>query len=170
MDKNSIKENLSRRFIEIIANRKGFITTKPDQDYGVDLIVTEVNQIIRDGKRRFLSGRSVELQIKATTRVEYEVDLIKYDLEVKNYNDLIDKKKYLTKQILILFVLPENEEEWLTLTEDQLIIKKCAYWYYPEENERSSNDEKIRIKIPKSNLVKEDFFTNIIEENYYEKN
>ena len=39
---NHIKERLSRRFIEAIANYNGFTTSKPDDDYGVDIEVKEI--------------------------------------------------------------------------------------------------------------------------------
>ena len=61
--------------------------------------------------------------------------------------------------ILIVFVIPDNRNEWLSLDNNKLILKKCAYWYeVPEGSIHSSNSVSITIEIPKTNILTPDFF------------
>lgn len=34
----------------------------------------------------------------------------------------------LVPRILVVFTLPEDERQWLTFTEESLILRRCAYW------------------------------------------
>ena len=53
----------------------------------------------------------VDIQLKSTTDYEFRgVDVI-YDLRVEDYNRLIQDRDI--PRVLILFVMPEEEAEWL---------------------------------------------------------
>lgn len=72
----------------------------------------------------------------------------------KNYNDLIILRNTANPLILIVFVLPENKNEWIELSKDELIARKCAYWYMPSDKaSHSDNSNTIRIEIDKNHLV-----------------
>lgn len=167
-----IKENLSRKFIEAIASRKGFKCTKPDTDSGVDLSVTRTVANIRNGSKRFTdTGEYVELQLKATTEksISSEAKVVKYDLEAKTYNDLVQRIKSgaLTPLYLLVFVLPSDKTKWLEVTPAELKIRKIAYWYKPKDSEDfTDNKSTIRISIPKKQIVDLSFFDNCFKEVY----
>lgn len=167
MTTSLIKENLSKKYIEIIAHRNGCSISKTENDHGVDLTVNQVLRKMTGMKYRyFQTGRCIDIQLKSTTLKNIEEDeiYIKYDLEVKNYNDLIDRKnENLIPLILILFILPDEETEWVNVSENELVLKKCAYWYYPEGNVCSENSSTQRIHIKKDNIISLNFF------NYYFK-
>lgn len=141
-----MKEGLSRAYTIAVAHRAGFNYSKPEFDYGMDGTISNVK--IREN-RRVSGGHSIDFQLKST--VNYEVDnknnCIVYDLEVKNYNDLVDDDVG-TPRILILFTLPEDRTEWLNITPDATILKNCAWWCSLRGNSISDNNSKTRIKIP----------------------
>lgn len=70
-----------------------------------------------------------------------------YDLETKNYNDLIAEEGLYPK-ILILFVLPTDEDDWLSVTSDKMVLRRCAWWCSLKGQPQSSNKSTKRIMIP----------------------
>jgi hypothetical protein len=54
----------------------------------------------------------------------------------------------------VLFILPSNEEEWLTLDDNALILRKCAYWFVPNDTDSmTENENSRRIAIPTSQMI-----------------
>lgn len=169
-----IKEQLSIHFISAIAVNRQFIVQRPSIDYGVDLMIEELSSYtINEQNRYFYSGKSVDIQLKCTldSAISFSEEELKYDLESKNYNDLIKRHPFEKKNtfhyiplILILVVLADHPKSWLELTSDQLIINGSAYWYYPDLNESLTiNRYSKRISIPLSQKVDLDFFQNLFK-------
>jgi hypothetical protein len=120
MTEEHIKEALSIRYIELIAAFNGYKTSSTSPDYGTDLDIKEVNfRIENQHKRYFDTGRELKLQLKATTEnsIVIENEIIKYDLNSSNYNDLLMRKESKCPLILILFVLPSDKINWLKITD-----------------------------------------------------
>lgn len=162
MTENQIKEAISKEVVRLLAFSRGFKVVEPPQDHGVDLIITPVTKRIEpSGANRYLdSPHKLDLQLKTTTTsgVVDEVDFIKYDLEVKTFNDLVQRKDDYLPLHLILIILTENPPNCVNISEDNLSIMNRAYWYLPPENEvASNNDQRKRIEIPKGNLITNSF-------------
>ena len=162
-----IKEAISLKYIELIASYNGLKTSSSYPDYGTDLSVIEVGYRNQNGSKSYSdTGRELKIQLKATTEnsiIEDEIS-IKYDLESKTFNDLIERKNSIYPLFLILFILPSESTEWLKLSEKELIAKKCAYWYVPEQNEIfTTNTSKKRITISKNNIFTLDTLKQLIE-------
>ena len=161
-------EELSKDYIMAIAHSIGYFNSE-SRDYGTDLTIRKV--IKANGRSRYItSGRMIDFQVKAVTHrffTETENE-IKYDLEVKNYADLIDRfeeKGALVPLILIVFIMPDNKDDRLRLEPHRLVLQRCAYWYRVNASSlRSENRSKIRITIPKTNLITSTFFPDIFEQ------
>jgi hypothetical protein len=84
-------------------------------------------------------------------------------LDANNYNDLIVRKNTCNNPlILILFILPENRNEWLNISNEELILRKCAYWYLPDEAaEITLNSSSKTIEINLGNLISIENFKSI---------
>jgi len=171
MTEPDIMEQLSKRYVEIIANRKGYFVLS-GKDYGTDLHIAKA---VRYNNSFCETGRQVHIQIKSVVETSEHLiesaNEIKYDLRGKNYNDLVFriKEESYIPLILILFIFPSDPENWLQVTSDHLIMGKCAYWYYPDNNfelEYVNPKGTKRIEISKSNLIKLDFFNYIFD--YFE--
>jgi len=167
MTEEHIKEALSLKYIELVAAYNGYKTSSSYPDYGTDLDIKEVDfRIENQHKRHFDTGRELKLQLKATTEnsVIIENETIKYDLNSITYNDLLTRKKSKTPLILILFILPSDKNEWLKISDNELIARKCAYWYFPEEAEiMTSNTATKRISINKKNLISNETLNHLFE-------
>ncbi|MCB0640460.1 MAG: DUF4365 domain-containing protein [Phaeodactylibacter sp.] len=165
-----VKEQLSIHYVGTMAGLKGYRVGRPHEDYGVDIILERIQVYEVGGKKRyFSSGQSIDIQLKATTKSQLatETDLIKYDLRVQNYNDLVNRRlareKYQTSYIsllLILFVLPDDPKKWVKVKANgNLLLRGSAYWFYPSETmPLSSNKYTQRIHIPKANQIDLNFF------------
>lgn len=162
-------EEISKSFLETIANRQGYFNSS-SRDYGTDLTIRKAN--LCPTRRRYLTtGKAIDIQIKAVSQryVRYYEDssksYIKYDLEVKNYNDLIERANEngaFIPLVLAVFVMPENNDEWLSLNEEELTLRKCAFFYQiPTDAIPTDNSHTIAIEIPKVNKIGLDFYTNI---------
>lgn len=173
MTEEQIKEELSNNYIGTIASRGGFKLIKPPDTGGVDFSVKyDSTYTLPSGKTRFLQSQdSIDIQLKSTTEggslIKQFDDHIKYDLEVKTYNDLIERNKIGTyvPLILILFILPAEEDKWVTVNEDCLQLSKSAFWFKPRPDETlTSNQDRKRIKIPLANKLALNTFKELFEE------
>lgn len=172
MTEEQIKEQLGSGFVRLISSRLGFKCGKPEPDNGVDLEITRSKVTFRNGHRRILdTGEYIHLQLKTTchSSVIIQEDCLKYDLEVKNYHDLIDRKKSnsITPLYLLLLVLPNDSNDWLNISPESLLLKGSAYWYVPDDTANyTDNTSRIRVEIPIENFVTINFLSERFEEVY----
>lgn len=138
------KEALGQAYVRAVIAKAGFNFGKTDFDYGIDGTIKEV--INRNG-RYVDSCFGINFQLKSSSDVSFENGCVIYDLESKNYNDLVEESSMLPN-ILILFVLPTDNDDWLSVTIDQLTMKQCAWWCSLEGLEPTENQATKRISIP----------------------
>jgi hypothetical protein len=172
MTEEQIKEQLSNRFIGILAANKGFAIDKPDLDLGVDYQLKKTTSYLTPlGKTRYTyDSRYIDLQLKSTTEnsIVNEAYSIKYDLEVKSYNDLVERQTNGTAPlVLILFVLPNDPKTWVEIDHTEIRLRKHAYWFIPPAGSLPTyNGHRIRIEIPKTNMLGIDCFNNLHQQFY----
>jgi len=146
------EEQLSRAYVHAVAAHAGLIFEPSATDYGVDGTIRMVLRV-RNG-RHLTCGHSLDVQLKATTTWALTDNELIYDLEAKTYNDLVDRFNDIraTPMILVLLCLPSNEEEWLQISADELIMRRCCYWCCVG-GERTENAATQRIRIPQANIL-----------------
>jgi len=171
MTEEQIKEKISNAFVRVIANNSGYKLTVPDDTGGVDFMVTYDTIMIRAGKQRHIqSGNIIELQMKATENhsVVFEEDHLKFDLEAKTYNDLIDRFEMGNAPlVLIVAILPDDRTNWATCSDTVLSLAQKAYYFYPtEEMESTNNVASKRISIPFTNQLNTSFFQDLFAQHY----
>jgi Domain of unknown function (DUF4365) len=143
-----IQELLSVAHVQAIAARAGISISNFDKDFGID---GTFRQIATIGNRRFTSGYALDFQLKASTNYTLESEYIVYDLEVKTYNDLVQRRlsSDATPCVLILKALPSDSEQWLTTGETGLFLGGACYWEYLQQ-ELSPNKQSVRIRISRA--------------------
>jgi hypothetical protein len=72
-------------------------------------------------------------------------------MEVKTYNDLREGGDNCPR-FLVLLVLPDEEEHWLSQSPEQLILRRCAYWLSLAGAEATSAKKSVRVTIPGGNV------------------
>jgi len=118
---------------------------------GVDATITE------DGRKlapnSLLTSFSVDVQLKATGRNLAEHNgLLSYSLGVTQY-DKLRNVEVAAPRILVLLCLPEDPAEWLDISEDALVAKRCAFWVSLRGAPASSNATRQTICVPRANLL-----------------
>lgn len=144
MPVNARKENLGQAYVRAVVACAGFNISKDENDFGMDGTIKDV--IVRDG-RYHNHGVNIEYQLKSTSVVTITDDTLIYDLESKNYNDLATWDGP-TQAILIVFVMPSDEQEWIGFSQTGLTIRNCAWWYSISGSEPTINEYTKRIRIP----------------------
>ena len=142
MPENLIKEQLSVAYIHAVTARVGYELDIKSVDYrGIDGVI----------ENPALSGvNRVDFQLKSSTDYEIRETEIAYDLRVENYNRLVQEKDI--PRVLILFIMPKDDAEWLIQNPDELCLRKCAYWLSLMGEAPSTNTSQKRVSIPKANI------------------
>lgn len=159
MTEEQIKELLSNTFIGILAANRGFALDKPSIDLGIDYTLKKSYHYFRpDGSIRWnFDSRYIDIQLKSTTEnsIVYGENSIKYDLEAKSYNDLIERQNNgVAPLLLILFILPYDSSTWVEVDDSEIKLRKNAYWYSPPPGSNPTNNHhRIRIEISNQNIL-----------------
>lgn len=107
---------------------------------------------------------AVRIQLKATSsssQYEDKGQYITYKLKVKNYNDLCTPST--TPIILGLLILPEDENEWVKWSTEELLIKGCMYWADFSTQQISDNSDTVSVRLEKQNVINQETLLNILE-------
>lgn len=151
MTEETIKERLGEAYARAIAAYAGIKCNRDEEDYGFDGTFKHVT-FDAESKRYRDSGYAIDYQLKSTVNAELRAGKVIYDLEVKNYNDLIVENVG-TPRILIVFKLPTNKAEWLLVNQDNLILRNCAWWCSLKGQNKTTNTSKVRIEIPEDQIL-----------------
>src|SRR4051812_7020426 len=137
---NDQMEALSRVYVRAIAARAGYTVGQADLDRdSVDLFVQA------GGSMRPQIG----VQLKSTTTID-DTDNFSFPIPIKNYNDL--RIQTIVPRLLIVFVMPRLDRDWLDHNIDRLIVKKCAYWASLAGMGDTSNTTSVSIQIEFSKI------------------
>ncbi len=117
-------------------------------DYGTD---GSLNEVFTSGGRSRPTGYKIDFQLKASKNWELTDCEIVYALEPKTYNDIVIRyqDESTTRCLLVLLCLPQQEDDWLKITAEDLSIRKCCYWVYLE-GRGTSNKKSVTIRIHES--------------------
>jgi hypothetical protein len=122
--------------------------SSPSPDYGIDLTLNDIVTVLGQWIE---SGYKLDVQAKSTTLASLDSGHVRYDLEAQSYNML----RYLhapSPRLLVVLILPEDENEWLTLTEDELRLRRCAYWMNLKGRRAVPNRRSVRLRVPRTQL------------------
>lgn len=157
------QEDLHISYIEAICASTGisYDTQRHDED-STDGIIKK-NIVFPEG---FSIDSMLRIQLKSTSSphlYQDHGDYISYKLKAKNYNDLC--RTATTPIILGLLVLPEDQSDWVQLTDEELIIKGKMYWASFAGNECIDNTSSKTVKIDKRNIINKETLPMILEKN-----
>lgn len=145
MDINQQKEQFSNTYLQAIATVAGYSLYKPSvDDDSVDWGIAA-----KGGKGRIRAPR-LELQLKSTSRDVRENNSLRYPLKIKNYNDL-RMDDFAIPRILVVVLIPETIEDWLTESETEICMKECGYWISLRGMPETENTTAVTVTIPRTN-------------------
>jgi len=157
MIQQNIESELSYAYLHAIAGKAGMscsIGTRHDDGEGVDAIVNYRGKL----DHSYLTHIQLNIQLKATIKkpIINENNTFSYFFQgIKRYDKLRTEDSQIYKLLVVLF-LPENQDEWLKCTPDELVLKNAAYWVNLYGAPQTTNDTGITIQIPKEHLLTPD--------------
>jgi len=148
MTRGHRQEALCRAYVQAIAAQAGVLCSRPEPDYGIDLLLRAVD--VRD-RSHTDSSVQLDLQLKSTTRANVTEAAVTYDLDVDTY-DYLRAATRGCPRILVVLVMPASEEEWLAQSPHELGLRHCAYWLSLEGYPATAATRTIRVAIPLTNV------------------
>jgi hypothetical protein len=147
---NDVKEELSYAYMHAIASRAGFSceSVRKDRD-SVDLHLCARGQL--DPSSR-LSSVHLAVQLKAHVLEPLPDEAFDFRLKRKNYDDLRAPSAMVPK-ILVIFTMPRDPARWVTLSEDELVIRRCAYWCSLLGLPESQNEQYQGVRVERKNIL-----------------
>ena len=147
------EEALSRAYVSAVAAGAGYVTASQDIDRdGVDV------QIRAAGPMR----PSLDIQLKATINLGVPTNgVFHFPLKRRNYDLLLEQT--MIPRILVVLDLPNNEPDWLSVTPEQLIMRRCAYWVSLVGLKETENKESVTVSIQNKNRFDVDALKALME-------
>jgi len=141
MSPNFVQEQLSLSYARSVIYNAGFNLSRCEvDDHGIDGTIQSYSR----GRNR------IDFQLKSTTDYGIRNGNVIYDLRVENYNQLIEADG--VPQILILYLMPENNDLWLSQNSHEMCLRECAYWVSLMGNQPSSNSSTVRVEVPLADI------------------
>ena len=148
LTRNHRQEALCRAYIQAVAGRCGMSVSQPFIDYGIDLTL---NDIESSKGAHAESGFKLDVQAKSTIRAGKDDGLLWYDLDRRSY-DVLRQPRPGCPRILVVLSLPADESRWLTQSEEELVLRGCAYWLSLRGRPPLPNRRSVRVSIPRANV------------------
>lgn len=161
MQISQIKEELHISYISIVCAAAGITyETQYHDDDSTDGIMKKELEL----EENVFNQSAIRIQLKCTSspsQYEDRGEYIAYKLKVKNYNDLCTPST--VPIILGLLILPENMDDWVRWSEEELLLKGSMYWADFSDMERSENKGSVTVQIPKKNIVNGESILGILQ-------
>lgn len=140
------QEQFSIAYVKAIAAPLGFNPGKFEVDNdSVDILFAakyEPTNKIRNPQ--------INLQLKCTKKLPSDDGFLHYPLPLKNYEDLIGLNQA-NPSYLVVVCIPENEDDWIDVKDEELLLRYKAFWYSLKNLPPVDNDESVTVRIPISN-------------------
>lgn len=147
---NDRKEQLSQAYIAALAAGCGYAISIPNLDRdSVDI------QVSSGSSRR----ASVQFQLKATSSPDWVGNDLRFQLKQKNYNDLVLERQ--VPLLLAIMVLPSAEADWLSVSADELVLKRCVWWHSLIRQPQTDQGSK-QVVISGTNVLDQTALTDLI--------
>lgn len=148
------EEALSRAYVHAVAARAGYTVATDDFDRdGIDL------RIRAGGPMR----PALDLQLKATVNLgEVRDGYYHYPLDARNYESL--RSETMAPRLLVVLGLPHEEAQWLTITTESLVMRRCAYWLDLKGAEERENVSSVTVRIPAANVFDVENLRSLMEQ------
>lgn len=136
------EEALSRVYARAVAAGAGYAVAECDFDRdGIDLSIHAGGQM----------RPAIDLQLKATVNLNQPTGgYYRFPLSLRNYDLLREPTQ--TPRLLMVLDLPGSEDRWITITDDELILRRRAYWLNLKGADETDNRSSVTVRIPVQNV------------------
>ena len=141
MTPNLQMEQRSLVVIRAVAADAGYQVVRPEPD------VDSVDGILMAS---FGQRPRIEFQAKSTAQNIVRGDSLRFPLPIKNYDEL--RLGSWTPRILIVTLIPDESEPWLSQSDDELCLRGSVYWLSLSGMPERSNTASVTVPIPTANV------------------
>jgi Domain of unknown function (DUF4365) len=135
------EEAISRAYVAAVTAGAGYVMASMDFDRDVVDIGIRAGGDFRP---------SIDAQLKATINLgSAENGIFRFPLKRRNY-DLL-RIETMSPRILVVVDLPRDEAEWLIVTPEQLVLRRCAYWASLNGLPETQNTDTVTVSIEDRN-------------------
>lgn len=153
LSEEDVKEQLSFNYVHAIAATSSFSCEKVTVDRdSVDVTIRAKGKLVEDAET---FSPTLDLQLKSEVEPDISNGKVKHDLKIKNYEELRGER-YDSNRILVLLARPDDPVDWLSCTPEQLIARRCCYWYSLRGLPDVDNEATRRVKIPEEQRLTPD--------------
>jgi hypothetical protein len=146
LTENERKQQLSVAYVHAVAALAGYTCEVQTVDIdSVDLIISASGKI---HEQSVIRSPRLAVQLKASSSLTTQSDHLAFPLPIKNYDDL--REETLVPLILVVLVLPRDPSQWLEISEECMISRRCAYWVSLLGMPETRNRRKVSIHLPRS--------------------
>jgi len=156
---NTQKEDFSYAYVYGVTAAAGYSlqsATRRLDNSGIDATITVPGTIGSKRLPRF------DVQIKCTSQDVLQENVLKYRLSAKNYEELSCDDPFVP-QLLIVVLVPDRVNEWLSQSEESLCLKRCGYWLSLRGQPQLINQSTITVEIPRHNIFNVDALATIMQ-------
>ena len=149
----NIESELSYAYLHAVASKAGMACSsgnRHEDNNGIDATLTAWGPFANGG---YLTEVDIKVQLKATVAVPTDDGTnFSYFLSgVTRYDDLRTETVEAARILVVLF-LPADAQEWLNHSEDQLALRKCAFWQSLRRAPATTNGSGATVYLPKAQM------------------
>src|SRR5438067_278382 len=143
MDLAQKKQEFSKAYVKAVAAACGYATEMPSvDDDSVDLVLAA-----RGGSGTVRSPK-LDMQLKCTSQDFVGQRTVDFPVPIKNYDDL-RPTNFMVPRILVVVVVPDDPENWIVHSEEQMLLRHCGYWYSLRGLPATENVRSVTVNIPR---------------------
>ncbi len=146
----SVESELSYAYLHAVASQAGVacsVSSRHEDNNGVDANLTAWGPFTGGG---YLTEVDIKVQLKATiaTPPDDGTNFSYFLSGVHRYDDLRTRTVDVARILVVLF-LPTDAQDWLKHSEDELALRKCAYWQSLRGAPATINSSGTTVYLPK---------------------
>jgi hypothetical protein len=92
----------------------------------------------------------IQLQLKATSQIVNGDPYFTFPLPMKNYDELRARSQ--AARFLVVFCMPEDAKQWLSVSKETLIARRCAYWCNLKGEPTVENETSRSVRVLNGNI------------------
>lgn len=149
----NIESELSYAYLHAVASKAGMACNagvRHEDNNGIDATLTAWGPFNNGG---YLTEVDIKVQLKATIAVPADdgANLSYFLSGVSRYNDLRTPTVNAARILVVLF-LPADAQDWLNHSEEELALRKCAYWQSLRGAPATTNGSGATVHLPKTQM------------------
>ena len=149
----NIESELSYAYLHAVASKAGMacnVAGRHEDNNGVDATLTAWGPFTNGG---YLTEVDIKVQLKATTATPTDdgTNLSYFLSGVNRYNDLRTETVNAARILVVLF-LPADAQNWLNHSENELALRRCAYWQSLRGAPATTNSTGETVYLPKAQM------------------